>query len=289
MQLSFGKRNGRNRDRLDSQTVTSHKSKSLEFTMNTSRSIFAVPFASIIVISTLMTGCMGSGEPEAATESVEEALVNESGELSIPTQDEVRVERAGDSEALSLVPNVAWRELAPGVFENEAQEGGNRIIVGADGHKWAIAQAEKELADLNEQSAVNGDEDPAILGAIEKVNEQIVNLEETARNIAGPVGTPQAVSCNIGFYTGPSSPITGYYGASALAQVSCTGGCQTFTIAAQSCTNFGCTPVYASSRFVCATAWTYGVSRSGTYGASCSSAASISPPGITSSWYGFCG
>jgi len=260
--------------------------------MKTASSFVYATLATLLGLSGIIAGapgCASVDEAELATNNVEEALVNESGELSIPTQDEVQLERASDSETLSLVPNAAWRELAPGVFENEALEGGNRIIVGADGHQWAITEAEKELADLNLQSAAKGHDDPVILGTIEKMNEQLANLKEIAQNIAAPVGTPQAISCNIGFYTGPSSPISGFYGASALAQVSCSGGCQTFTIAAQACTNFGCTPVYASSRFVCATPWTYGVSRSGSYGASCSSAASISPPGITSSWYGFCG
>lgn len=164
------------------------------------------------------------------------------------------------------------------------------MIIGAEGHKWAIEQAEKELADLHDRSALLGDNDPAILDAIDKLQEQLEKLDETVQNIAAPpVGTPQALSCNIGFYTGPSSPISGYYGASALAQVSCSGGCQTFTLAAQACTNYGCSPVYSASRFVCSTPWTYGVSRSGSNGASCSSAASVSPPGIMSSWNGFCG
>lgn len=246
----------------------------------------AISLSAIVVGS---FGCASVDDAEPTTQQVEEALVDESGELSIPTQGDVRLERVGDADALSLVPNASWRQIAPGVFENDAQEGGSRMIVGAEGHQWAIAQAELELADLNDQQAAKRVEDPAIVGAIEKVTEQIASLKETARNITGTVGTPQAISCNIGFYTGPSSSISGYYGASALAQVSCSGGCQTFTISAQACTNFGCTPVYSSSRFVCGTPWTYGVSRSGSYGASCSSAASVSPPGITSTWYGFCG
>ncbi len=144
----------------------------------------------------------------------------------------------------------------------------------------------KIVRNLRAKIGLQADQDPAVVDAMK----QLAGLKDTAKNIvATPVGTPQAVSCNIGFYTGPSSSITGYAGASALAQVSCSIGCQTFSIATQACTNFGCTPVYSSSRFVCATPWTYGVSRSGSYGASCSSAASVSPPGITSSWSGFCG
>ena len=257
-----------------------------------SNSTFAVRFfsAALIASSAVMAGCMAASEPEQATGSVEQALIDESGPLSIPAQNEMRLERAGDSDALSLVPNAAWKELAPGVWESGEQEGGNRIIVGAEGHKWAIEQAEKELSELEARSVSLAEEDPAVNDAMEQLQAQLANLQETANNLAAaPIGTNLTVSCNIGFYTGPSSPVAGYYGAAALAQVSCTGGCQAFTISAQACTNFGCTPTYSSSRFVCSTPWTYGVTMSGSYGASCSSAASVSPPGIMSSWSGFCG
>lgn len=250
--------------------------------MKNSRSIFAVPFVFVAV----MAGCMGSPESESDIANVEEAIVDESGAMPVAMQSEIQVARQADDEAFALVPNAAWKEIAPGVFEGNAEEGSSRIVVGAEGHKWAIEQAEKEISNLREQSGLQADEDPAVIAA----TKQLAGLKNTAQNIAAPpVGAPQAVSCNIGFYNGPSSSVTGYAGASALAQVSCSGGCQTFSIATQACTNFGCTGVYSASRYVCATPWTYGVSRSGSYGASCSSAASVSPPGITSSWNGFCG
>ena len=252
--------------------------------MKNSRSIFAVPF--VFVAVALMAGCMGSPEPESNIDSVEEAIVDENGAMPVETQSEIQVTRQTDDEAFAMVPNAAMKEIAPGVFESNADEGANRIVVGVEGHKWAIDQAEKEIVNLRARSGAQADEDPAVIEAMK----QLAGLKNTAQSIAAtPVGTPQAVSCNIGFYTGPSSSITGYYGASALAQVSCSIGCQTFSISTRACTNYGCTPVYSSSRFVCATPWTYGVSRSGSYGASCSSSASVSPPGITSSWNGFCG
>jgi hypothetical protein len=257
--------------------------------MNHFRSIFAVPFVSVALVagSALMAGCVASSEPDSAIDSAEEALVDESGALSIAVQSEVRLERANDGESLSLVPNAAWKQIAPGVFESDAQQGASRIVLGAEGHDWAIAQAEKELSGLRARAS-NAEEDLAASDAMQQLEEQLAKLKETAQNIAaGPA--PQALSCNIGFYTGPSSPYTGSYGAAALAEVSCSGGCQTFTISAQACTNFGCSPVYSSSRFVCSTPWSYGVAKGGSYGASCSSAASVSPPGITSSWNGFCG
>ncbi|MDC0746714.1 hypothetical protein [Polyangium mundeleinium] len=256
--------------------------------MNNANSIFVFRFVSAALMagSAVMAGCMASPEPEG----VEEALIDESGAMGIPAQSEMKLERRGEGESLSLVPNAAWKELAPGVWENGEQEGANRIVVGAEGHKWAIEQAEKELSELQARSASQAEEEPAVNDAIAQRKAQLANLQETAKNIAAAPGSANlTVSCDIGFYTGPSSSVSGYSGAAALAQVSCIGGCETFTISAQACTNFGCSPVYASSRVVCSTPWTYGVTKSGTYGASCSSAASVSPPGIMSSWSGSCG
>ncbi|MDI1479270.1 hypothetical protein [Polyangium sp. y55x31] len=256
--------------------------------MSNANSIFAVRFLSVALVagSVVMAGCMASSEPDEAIDSATEALVDESGALSLPERNEMQLERAGDS--LALVPNAAWKELAPGVWESGEREGENRIIAGAEGHAWAIERAEKELSDLQARRASQAEEEPAVNDAIERLQEQLANLQETAKNIAAAPAS-LTVSCDIGFYTGPSSSVSGYYGAAALAQVSCTGGCETFTVSAQACTNFGCSPVYSSSRVVCSTPWTYGVTKSGTYGASCSSAASVSPPGIMSSWSGFCG
>jgi hypothetical protein len=260
--------------------------------MKRSYSIFSVPFISAFVIacSAVTTGCTASTDPEATTDSAEEALINESGPMSVPAQGEVRIERAG--EAFSLVPGAALKETAPGVWESEGDDGASRIVVGVEGHQWAIEQAEKDLADLVDRSAQRADSDPdsVLMDAIQQSEAHLKNLKDAAQGIAAAQGTtPQAVSCNIGFYTGPSSPVVGTYGAAALTQVACSGGCQVFTISAQACTNFGCSPVASSSSWVCSSPWTFGVSKGGTYGASCSSATSISPPGITSSWSGYCG
>jgi len=92
-----------------------------------------------------------------------------------------------------------------------------------------------------------------------------------------------AASCSISFVNGPSSPYVGVSGALGAAQVVCSGGCQQFTIAAQACTNYGCSPVYSASNWVCTTPWLYGAWMSGTPGASCSGAANVTPPGVTGS------
>lgn len=68
--------------------------------MNTSRSIFATPFACIALVagSAMIVGCTAASESESTTDSVQEALVDDdSGEMSIPTENDVRFERSGDS------------------------------------------------------------------------------------------------------------------------------------------------------------------------------------------------
>jgi hypothetical protein len=258
--------------------------------MNHFYSIFAARLisATVLACSAMATGCMASSEPDPSTDSAEEAIINESGPLSIPAQGSMLIERKG--EALSIAPGSTMKETAPGVWENE--DGASRIVVGVEGHQWAIEQAKKDLAELYERSSAQADDDSegAVMEAIKQNEAHLKGLEDTAIAMASAVSaTPSALSCNISFYTGPSSPFTGTYGAAGLTQVSCSGGCQTFTISAQACTNYGCGPVGTSSNYVCANPWTFGMAKGGSYGASCSAATSISPPGITSSWSGFCG
>jgi hypothetical protein len=262
--------------------------------MNRFYSIFAAPFISttVIALSALATGCMAAGEPDPATGSAEEAIINETGELSIPAQGGMLLERTGEGDALSPARGAAMKEIAPGVWESESGDGASRIVAGAEGHQWAIEQAKRDLEGLYERSGAQGDSeaDPAVMDAIKQNEAHLKTLEDAAIAMASATGNaPSAVSCDISFYTGPSSPITGAYGAAGLTQVACYGGCQSFTISAQACTNYGCGPVGTSSKFVCSTPWTFGMAKGGTYGASCSAATSISPPGLTASWSGPCG
>jgi hypothetical protein len=260
--------------------------------MNRSYSIFSARFfsATFLACSAMATGCMGSSEPDSSIDSAEEAIINESGPLSIPMQGSMLIERKGEGEALSIAPGSAMKETAPGVWVNE--DGASRIVVGVEGHQWAIEQAKKDLADLYERSSAqaDGENDGDVMEAIKQKEAHLKGLEDTASAMASAVGTtPSALSCNISFYTGASSPFTGAYGAAGLTQVSCSGGCQTFTISAQACTDYGCSPVGTSSNYVCANPWTFGMAKGGSYGASCYATTSISPPGISQSWSGTCG
>jgi hypothetical protein len=260
--------------------------------MNHFNSIFAARFisATVLACSVMATGCMASSEPDPSTDIAEEAIINESGPLSIPMQGSMLIERKGEGEAMSIAPGSTMKETAPGVWENE--DGASRIVVGVEGHQWAIEEAKKDLAELYERSSAQADNDSegTMMEVIKQKEAHLKGLEDTAIAIASATGpAPSAVSCNISFYTGPSSPFTGTYGAAGLTQVSCSGGCQTFTISAQACTNYGCGPVGTSSNYVCANPWTFGMAKGGSYGASCFASTSISPPGISQSWSGSCG
>jgi hypothetical protein len=261
--------------------------------MNRFYSIFAAPFISttVIALGALATGCMASGEPDLAAGGAEESIIDETGELSIPAQGGMHLERTAEGDALSPAGAAAMKEIAPGVWESEPGDGASRIVVGVEGHRWAIEQAKKDLEGLYERSSAQRDSeaDADLMDAIKQNEAHLETLKDAAAMASAPVNALAAASCDIGFYTGPSSPITGFYGAAGLTQVVCYGGCQTFTISAQACTNYGCGPVGSSSSFVCSSPWTFGMAKGGTYGASCAAATSISPPGLTASWSGSCG
>ena len=265
--------------------------------MSHSNSIVRTSFLSmnLIACGALATGCVASSDLEPTTDTAEAAvsakqvILNEAGSSSIVMQSVVHLERTTKGDALSIA-SPGWRETAPGVWESSAQESGGRIVIGVQGHQSAIAQAKKDLAALRDRAALRAGGDPAIASAIGQQEAQLKNLQDAAQALAqtpGPV--TQAVSCNIGFLNGPSSPLTGFFGAVAGTQISCTGGCQTFTVQALACTNFGCSPTVTGSNFVCATPWLFGVAQSGTFGAACAAQTSVTPPGVTATTSLTCG
>ena len=139
--------------------------------MNNSSSMFASALAlsALFTLSGVMAGCIGSEEPDEATASAEEAIINESGAMSIPAQSEIRLASAGDGSPLALTLDAGWRQLAPGVWESEAGEGAGRIVVGAEGHTWAIERAEKDLSGLYELGAAQADAARVTTAAVEVV------------------------------------------------------------------------------------------------------------------------
>jgi len=229
----------------------------------------------LVAGSVLATGCMDPVEP--TTSAAEHAIVNRPGLSPVAPLQEVQV--TGDRVSIA---SAGWAQAAPGMWTGSSAGGAGTVIVGAEGHRQAIAKAERDLAALR---ASGGDVDKA-----QQQEAYLAHLQEAADLIStGPVVTA-AVTCNIGFVIGPSSPlIPGFIGEFAGAQLQCAGGTQVFTVQAQACTNFGCGPVSTFTPTIGATAQLFGTATSGTAGAGCFGQANVSPPGVTGSATNPCG
>lgn len=229
----------------------------------------------------LATGCVDSAEP--ATGSADTAITNQADMVInragfAPTAPSAELQVAGGHVSLA---SPGWTETAPGIWANASKDGANSIVIGAEGHKRAIAQVGQDLAALRAAGAA-----PEL---IQQKEEYLKNLEAAMQRISSQGVTPLATSCNIGFVIQASSPITGVIGEFAGAQLVCFGGTQTFTVQTQACTDLGCGPVYTFFPTVGSSTVLVGSGRSGTWGAFCSGAAYVSPPGVTASGSNACG
>jgi hypothetical protein len=254
--------------------------------MNRSISFLRTSFISMPMLAgaVLATGCVDAAEPttqagenDLGTQAGEDDLVIQGGSSPVASLAEVRVEGG----RTSLV-SPGWTQTAPGIWASSSKTGVGSIVVGAEGHRVAIAKGETELAALR----ANG----GSAEAIERQEAYLDNLKAGARLIATQPDVSLAVSCNVNFVYGPSSPIfVGFVGWFAGAQLSCTGGTQVFTIQAQACTNIGCGPWATFFPTVGATPLLYGTARAGSPGAACSGMTFASPPGVWFSASGACG
>lgn len=227
-----------------------------------------------LVCGSLLAGC--AVESEQATEQEAAVLANSfssMGETAVKVPSELRLELG---KKVSFTGE-GWTQASPGVWS----KAGTRIVAGVDGHRAELAERNAELEGLRKRLAT----EPELAGEIAQREAQVKVLEMSLEKAAkGSEISPQ-VTCNIGFINGPSSPWVGIVGAIGGAQASCYNGCAYFTIAGQACTNFGCSPTYSASNWVCNSTWTFGAWQSGSPWASCASAASISPPGISATSY----
>ncbi|HEY0483721.1 MAG TPA: hypothetical protein VGD37_39655 [Kofleriaceae bacterium] len=221
------------------------------------------------------TGCVDPAEP--ATGSVQHTIISNGGASPVSPLGEVRV--TGDRVSLA---SAGWTQTDPGIWTSSSKTGTGSIVIGAEGHQRAIARAETDLAALR---AGGGSPE-----ALQQQEAYLDNLKSAAEAIATQGVVPFAVSCNIGFVIGPSSPIIpGFIGAFAGAQLVCTGGTQVFTVQAQACTNFGCGPVSTFTPTIGATPQLFGTATAGTAGAACFGIAAVTPPGVSASASGPCG
>jgi hypothetical protein len=228
----------------------------------------------------LAAGCVDASEPAPATGTVAHTLVSQPAPASLAPTASLRV----TGQALSL-DSAGFTQAAPGVWQSTTGGSVNRIVVGAEGHRAAIASTERELA------ALRADGSDAALAQIESKQAYLATLHSAAAQIAAQAAPPPPLSCNIGFVIGPSSPIVGVVGAFAGVVLSCVDGNQLFTVQAQACTDFGCGPVATFTPTIIggAAPLLFGTATAGTLGAACFGVAAVTPPGVSSSASGPCG
>lgn len=229
----------------------------------------------LTVAATAATGCVDPAAPPPDT--VDHVVVNQTGPLPATPVAEIQV--VGDQVTLA---SAGWTRTAPGVWANASAAGSTSLVIGAEGHRSAIARAEQDLAALRAAGADGV--------AIEQQQAYLDGLQTTTARLAA-AAPPPPVSCNITFVIGPSSPIIpGFIGEFAGAQLVCTGGTQVFTVQAQACTDFGCGPVSTFTPTIGATPQLFGTATAGTAGfPSCFGQAAVSPPGVAASRTNPCG
>jgi len=256
--------------------------------MSNSYSMLRNPFIAMTLItsSALVVGCMDASEPESTSDSTEQLVINQSGGALVPVQGEVRFAQTSEGNILSF--GSTWTQTAPGIWENSAQAGSGSLIVGAEGHRTAIAQVEKDLSALHHQAALQAGGELAIANAIQQKEAHLNTLKSAAEAMAVKGGGTTQATCSAGPVIGPSSPFTGVSGAIAAWQISCTGGCVGISVSAQATSNLGSFQNIVSST-VCAVPMLLGVAVSGTPGFGCFGTATLSPFGVTASGSFTCG
>lgn len=252
------------------------------------------PFAAMTLIACASTGCVDSADPESATGqaaaaiSAKQVVLNELGASKFPDQSKVRLVHTRSGDVLSS-EGTAWKATEPGIWESTAQPSAGRVIIGAEGHRRAIAHAESDLAALYQRAALHGSDGPAVATAIQQQEAQLKSLKDAAKAIplrttdpGDLIDPPLDPSCTIDFFNVPSSPFLGFSGVIGAAQVACTGGCLTVTIQSAACTDlFPACVVGTASNVVCSSPWLSGVGVQGTVGAGCAAGSSVTPFGVT--------
>ena len=218
-----------------------------------------------MVVAVLSSAALGAG-CSAEMSEIDQAIAGEQAMAVIDT-----TATFSATEGLRFADDAAargWTAVAPGVWRSAS--GAKQLIIGAEGHRWAVEQTEAELARLYEKG---GD-----MAAIEH-EEALLRMQQNALETAAN-GTQ--ANCDIALYTGPASTLFGVIGGAALAQLSCTNGTLPFTVESQVCTDStGCGPVHAYTAEPDSTPRLWGSVRSGL--GFCESAVLVTPPGVVQS------
>jgi hypothetical protein len=238
-------------------------------------SAFCLFFTTALGAAT-MAGCASSADGNA--EDGESSLKVDSTSMPLLTSGtSLKLERAAGAADFVVVEAKGWQQVEPGIWEHEAAGVKQQLAVDVEGHRTLIARGQQELNALYAQRDAG---DSTVLPKIAQQEENLDRLGVTSQALAAPAATA-AVSCNFGMYTGPSSAVTSppLFGAAALGQIVCSGGCVPFTVKAQACCAGSCTPLDTFSNTVCATPWTAGTLRAGA-GAG-AAGVNVTPPNFT--------
>lgn len=233
----------------------------------------------MIAYSAAVAGCADNMDPVPIVNADLPAVLDGEQLAAIPWQSEVRYTQTENGDAIA-VASPGWMETSPGLWKgSEATR--MTMIIGAAGHRAAIAEAEQRLAVLQHQAGQGAnhqleiEQQSAQLAGLKHVELEIARLERTSptgANALSPI-------CNFSFYIGPSSTFGVAPGGAALATVTCAQACQWTTSSSRVCTNLvGCSAVQQQSMQVCGAPVVFGMILPGTRGAACSGAVTLDPP-----------
>ena len=228
--------------------------------MKTMKSIVLL---SLLAIAGSMTaGCATSEAPESDEET--NVSVDELHMSPIEEAVQLRMGQLADG-TFGVIEEAGGRAVAPGVWEIETDDGlHHQVIQGVEGHRWLVEQTTAERDVLRGKLDTGAGDRDELLEQIASAEEVIANAQTAMKESTESFILP-AVTCNVGMYTGPSGPVTSppIAGAAAFAQISCSGGCVTFTVRSQACCNGWCTPLSYATSMVCSSLWTAGQIRQG--------------------------
>lgn len=236
----------------------------------------------------LLTSALGCAMIAGCATSTDGGVVDDEASIAIDTTSmpvlagvpSLKFERAPGATDFTVVSPEGWKQVEPGIWEHEVAGVKQQVAVGEQGNRSLIEHAKKDLEALYE---MRDGGDLSVQAKIAQHEEILGGLQTTSKAAAAQPVSSATVSCSYGMYTGPSSAVTSppVYGAAALGQVVCSGGCGIFTVTTQACCSGSCTPTNAFTSNVCATPWTAGTLRAGAgFG---SASANVSPPYVTQS------
>jgi hypothetical protein len=236
----------------------------------------------------LLTSALGCAMLAGCAASTDGAVIDDEASVAIDTTSmpllaggpSLKFERAPGATDFTVVNPEGWKQVEPGIWEHEEAGVKQQVAVGERGNRSLITSAKKDLEVLYEKRDSG---DLTVQAKIAQQEEILGGLHTTSKALAAPPVGSATVSCSFGMYTGPSSAVTSppLFGAAALGQVVCSGGCGIFTVTTQACCSGVCTPSNAFTSNVCSTVWTAGTVITGSgFG---SASANVSPPYITQS------